>query len=225
MTGQLYGRKQRHLKHRTFTYHSERNMDSSLRLFIAIELPPAVRAALSAARVQLEKHGPLPVRWANPEGAHLTLKFLGETPAEQVEPILAALERVVGLHDPFSLHTAELGVFPRPQAPRVVWLGVDGEVAKLRALQADVERFVAPLGFPTEQRPFSPHLTLGRTDKSARTQEIAAIGSAVAGAIPPTRVTWEVSQVALMRSELLREGARYTAVQRLVLDAAGKNNS
>jgi 2'-5' RNA ligase len=123
------------------------------------------------------------------------------------------------------LHTANLGVFPRPQAPRVVWLGVDGELAKLRALQADVERFVAPLGFPAEQREFSPHLTLGRTDKGARTQELAAIGSAVAGAVPPARVTWEVSQVALMRSELLREGARYTALRRLALGAVGENNS
>jgi 2'-5' RNA ligase len=200
-------------------------MDSSLRLFIAIELPPAVRAALAAARIQLEKNGKIPLRWANPEGAHLTLKFLGDTPAEQAEPIVAALERVMGLHHPFLLHTANLGVFPRPQAPRVVWLGVDGELAKLRALQADVERFVAPLGFPTERRAFSPHLTLGRADKSPRTQEMAAIGSAVAGAMPPARVTWEVSQVALMRSELLREGARYTAVQRLLLDATAEKNS
>ena len=209
----------------TFTHGRERNMDESLRLFIAIELPPTVRAALAAARVQLEKNGRLPVRWANPEGAHLTLKFLGETPAEQVEPMIAALERAVGLHNPFSLHTADLGVFPRPQAPRVVWLGVDGEIAKLRALQADVERFVAPLGFPTEQRAFSPHLTLGRADKSTRTQDLAAIGKAVAGADPPARVTWDISQVALMRSELLREGARYTALRLLALGAVGENNS
>ncbi len=186
-------------------------MDNSLRLFIAIELPPPVQEAMAAARERLERNA-LAVRWVNPADAHLTLKFLGATPEERVAAIVAAMEAAVQAHNPFTLATAGLGVFPRPKEPRVVWLGVNGALAELRGLQADVERFVAPLGYPTERRPFSPHLTLGRTAKGASLAQLAAIGAAVAAASAGPPVTWSVSTINLMRSELGAGGARYTTL-------------
>jgi 2'-5' RNA ligase len=195
-------------------------MEETLRLFIAIELPDDVQAVLSDARRRLEGHG-LAVRWVDVAGAHLTLKFLGATPGHRVEAIEAAMQTVARLHAPFVLRTAGLGVFPRPNEPRVVWIGVEGDVARLRALHADVERYVAPLGYPTEKRPFSPHLTLGRTVKGATRPEFAKIGAAVGVAAAPPAAMWPVGAVNLIRSELRPGGARYTAMARISLDTPG----
>ncbi len=195
-------------------------MDANYRLFIAIELPAEVRAALREARLQLEAHGRLTVRWADPDGAHLTLKFLGATAPDRLERIAEGLAEAARPHRAFALRTTDLGVFPGSRAPRVVWLGVGGDLAQLRALQGDVERLIAPLGFPTERRAFSPHLTLGRTEKLARGHELTAIGAALGTAAAPSAVVWQVAHLALMWSERLQMGARYTALRRVALDTS-----
>ena len=184
-------------------------MEASLRLFIAVELTGAVREVLHEAQTALRAQ-PLHVRWVDPAGAHVTLKFLGTAQQEQVQPIVDGMARAAQFHRPFTLTASGLGVFPSPRAPRVVWLGLKGGTAELRALQADVERFVAPLGFPTERRPFNPHLTLGRTMNNPTPAQHAAIGAAVTGGHPPRPVTWPVAEISLMRSELAPGGARYT---------------
>ena len=192
-------------------------MDETVRLFIAIELVSEVRAVLAEARRRLERQ-PLAMRWVDVESTHLTLKFLGATPANRVEAIHGALQTAARLHAPFTLSTGRLGVFPRPREPRVVWIGVEGEVPRLRALQADVERLVAPLGYPTEKRPFSPHLTLGRTAKTANPRELAAIGAAVAASEVERTAAWPVGSIVLMRSDLHPGGARYTTLAHFELD-------
>ena len=194
---------------------------TSLRLFIAVDLPPAVRATLVSARQHIEQRSSLAVRWVNPEGTHLTLKFLGAVPSAEVAAIAGAMEVAARPHHSFTLTTAQLGVFPNRRAPRVVWLGVSGAVEALGALRADVERLVAPLGYPTEQRAFSPHLTLGRTHKDATGEERALIGTTIAQTPSPAPVVWQVEGIALMRSELGRDGAHYTCVTRIGLDGAG----
>ena len=193
-------------------------MDDTLRLFVAIELRDEVKAGLAAAQAGLKAQG-VAVRWTDPAAAHLTLKFLGSAPASQIPAIAGALAEAARRHGPLALHTTGLGVFPHERAPRVVWLGVAGEIDKLRALQADVERFVAPLGWATERRAFSPHLTLGRSEKSATAPQLQQTGAAVAAARKPPAITWTVSAVTLMRSELLRGGAQYSAVARYSLTA------
>jgi RNA 2',3'-cyclic 3'-phosphodiesterase len=182
-----------------------------LRLFIALELPPEVHATLSIAQAALADQG-LRVRWVDPAGAHLTLKFLGATRPEQVVPISFALRRAVAAFEPFDLRTTRLGVFPDPRAPRVVWLGIMGDLNRLDALQRAVEAAIAPLGFPTERRGFKPHLTLGRVIKDAPRVEVLRVGQAVAASRPVPAAHWRVSRVSLMRSDLQPGGARYTRV-------------
>ncbi len=198
------------------------DMNNMLRLFVAIELPPAVREALRSAQAGL-KEARIPVRWVAPEGAHLTLKFLGPTRPEQVPAISAALVDAVRAHRPLELETAELGCFPHVRAPRVVWLGLAGAVQALGALRDDVERLIAPLGFPTEQRPFSPHLTLGRTSKDATRQEAARIGQRITATHAPPVIHWRVGSISLMRSDLGPAGARYTRLAEASLDLAGSS--
>ena len=197
-------------------------MNNMLRLFVALELPPAVREALRSAQAGL-KEARLPVRWVDPEGAHLTLKFLGSTRPEQVPAISAALADVARAHRPLELETAELGCFPHARAPRVVWLGLAGAVQALGALRDDVERLIAPLGFPTEQRPFSPHLTLGRTSKDATRQDVARIGPVITATHAPPAIYWRVGSISLMRSDLGPAGARYTRLTEASLDLPGSS--
>jgi 2'-5' RNA ligase len=197
-------------------------MNNMLRLFVAIELPPAVREALRSAQVGL-KEARLPVRWVNPEGAHLTLKFLGPTRPEQVPAISAALADAARAHRPFELETAGLGCFPDVRAPRVVWLGLADAVQALGALRDDVERLIAPLGFPTEQRPFSPHLTLGRTSKDATRQDVARIGPLITATHVPPAIHWRVGSISLMRADLGPAGPRYTRLASARLDLPGSS--
>lgn len=136
---------------------------SDPRLFVALELPRAVRANLE--RLQADLQAALPhgsVRWVDPWGSHLTLQFLGRVGQERLpaarDSLRAAAERGMTHH----LRLEGLGCFPRPQRPRVVWVGVSGETTRLLALQREIEEALAGLGFEPEQRAFHPHVTVGR---------------------------------------------------------------
>jgi RNA 2',3'-cyclic 3'-phosphodiesterase len=190
-------------------------MMEPLRLFVALELPPPVRQALRDAQAALAAHK-LAVRWVDPDGAHLTLKFLGAVPAAEVAAVAAAMREAARDHAPFALQTTSVGAFPNTRNPRVVWLGIDGALHALHTLQADVERLLVPLGYATEQRAFNPHLTLGRAHKNLTDVERAAIGRAIAQA-SPQHAEWIADAVSLMRSERLPDRARYTPVERHVL--------
>lgn len=181
----------------------------ALRLFIAIDLPPAVRSVLHDAQSRLRGQR-VAVRWVNPDGAHLTLKFLGAVEPSRVDDLKDRMQAIAARHNPFALRTGELGVFPDLRRPRVVWLAVNGDRSALQRLRDDVEATIAPLGFPTEDRPFSPHLTLGRTHKDVTPSQRAEVGRAVAQTTAPDCVSFNVNEIVLMRSELAPPGARYT---------------
>jgi 2'-5' RNA ligase len=161
------------------------------------------------------------VRWSEPSGAHLTLQFLGATPRPRVPGLAAALAGVAAGARPFRLQTAGLGMFPNPRRPRVLWLGLTGEVEHLRALQAAVVAATGPLGFPAEARPFAPHLTLGRLRPAATPDELARTGQAVLSQPALAPVAWPVAEMALMESRLGRTGATYHTVGRWPLAADG----
>ncbi|MBN1963292.1 MAG: RNA 2',3'-cyclic phosphodiesterase [Anaerolineae bacterium] len=193
-------------------------MPDPLRLFIALELPPAVRDALAAAQDQLQPQvPPRAVRWTQPEGIHLTLKFLGDTPAARVDSIGAALVEAVTGHAALALRAGTLGCFPNTERPRVLWIGLSGDLDRLSVLQAAVERALGPLGFPRENRPFSPHLTLGRVRREASRQDVQALGALVARSRVGTVATWTADAVSLMQSDLHPDGARYTCLRRVPL--------
>src|SRR2546430_1773627 len=136
-----------------------------VRLFVAWNLPPAVREALWAATAPLRELG-LPVNWVRGDGIHLTLKFLGEVGDDREAEITAALGRTAAGARTLALAPAGFGVFPDFRRPRVVWAGIAPEPG-LEILQHRVEQEFAPLGFPSEARPFRPHVTLGRARREA----------------------------------------------------------
>ncbi len=196
-------------------------LDAPWRLFLAVSLTDEVKGLLAWQIDALEREG-WPVRWVQPEGAHLTLHFLGETSREQAELVRLAVPAVAARHAPFDLRTAALGVFPNFRHPRVLWLGLHGPVHRLESLAADVKRAVHELGFPGTEEPYHPHITLGRVRNgdgervrlrdlpNAVKQRFVDAGTGAATGPPPLAVP--VRDVVLMRSHLGKGGARYEPV-------------
>ena len=131
-----------------------------MRLFIAIDLPDEWKAALEDMQKSIEWLG-RGVKWTKPRGMHLTLKFLGDVPDEQINDVIAGLERACEGTAPFKMRMKGTGCFPSPNRPRVYWAGLNGGKLLL-ALQERVEQEISPLGFPREKRDFTPHLTIAR---------------------------------------------------------------
>lgn len=180
------------------------------RLFIAIELPSEVMSALAEIQTRLKQAvPPRLVKWVDPAGIHLTLKFLGDVPIERRSEMEKALAEAVHDHPVFDLATAGLGCFPNAKRPRVVWVGIQHEKA-LQALRDAVEAHISPLGYPTEERSFNPHLTLGRVRREAAPSDVIRLGTVVENATAPEACTWRVESISLIRSELQPDGAVYT---------------
>lgn len=183
------------------------HMDT-IRAFIAIELPPAVKTELG--RVAEGLGAGLPrgaVRWVRPAQMHLTLRFLGDTPAERLPDVGRALDAAAATQSPFALRLDGVGCFPNRRAPRVVWVGLaapdGGESAPLLALKAALDGALTPLGWPPEDRPFRAHLTLGRVK-----DEGAVRGVEWAADVPPLAVP--VAALHLIESDLRPDGPIYT---------------
>lgn len=196
-------------------------MAETWRLFIAIPLPDTVITVLDEAQRALKKAvHPGTVTWVAPRNIHLTLKFLGEVPVAQRDTISQALSRVAEQHGELTLGTTGLGCFPNSRSPRVVWVGLGGDEDALHHLQDSVEGAIAQLGYPTENRPFSPHLTLGRVRRDAARVDAQYLGSIVGEAAHPRAATWSVTELILFRSELKSSGVDYTKLHSAPLRGA-----
>ncbi|MDO8567619.1 MAG: RNA 2',3'-cyclic phosphodiesterase [Dehalococcoidales bacterium] len=181
-----------------------------VRSFIAIELPDELKTALGQLEAQLKPGATSAVKWVDPNSIHLTLEFLDSIDAARVPEITAAVEKAAQGIPPFHLEVKGLGVFPNPQRARVAWVGVSGETEPLFHLQKQVEAFVAPLGFPTEARPFSAHLTVARVRDYISPDERKAFGELICSTTLNIDYSFTVDSIYLMRSQLTREGAIYS---------------
>jgi 2'-5' RNA ligase len=181
---------------------------STIRCFIAIELPSQVRRALEDLQGTLGKGREMAAKWVAPGGIHLTLTFLGDVPGERIRLVVSAMEQVGANGAPLALHLAGAGCFPSAERPRVLWVGMAGDVERLAELQAQVQIAMAGLGFPREARPFTPHLTLARMRDYAAPEELQRVGKAVRALAVP-RIGFTAAEVALIRSDLLPSGAVY----------------
>lgn len=181
-----------------------------IRSFVAIELPIDVRNELDVIEDELRRGVDLSVKWVNPKSIHLTLKFLGNISQAKVSQITDTLTTVTKNISPFSLELGELGVFPNLRRPRVVWVGLDGDVDKLISLQKKVDVALEALGFARESRPFKAHLTLGRVKERGGRGVQNDLSKLLANASPENRCRFEVNGVSLMKSQLTPQGAIYT---------------
>jgi 2'-5' RNA ligase len=186
----------------------------SRRLFVALDPPDALRRLLVRAAAALRAaagRAADQVRWTEPPGLHLTLQFLGDVPEERLDPVLSAVQGAAAGGRPLSLEVHGAGGFPSPRRPRVVWLGLGGDLEPLAALVADLGRRLAPLGFPPEGRPFAPHLTVGRArdPRGAR-----GLGAALVEAAGAPGLAWRAAELTLFQSHLGPGGARHEPLLR-----------
>lgn len=189
---------------------------ADLRLFVAIELEAPVLRALGAAQAELRRHGLDGLRWVRPEGVHLTLKFLGATPPQRVAAIQQALAEAVKGVAPHTLSLGAMGTFGG-RNPRVVWVDVAGDVETLRGLQQRVEASLRRLGFPREDRSFSPHLTLARVRPETAREMAGPIAKALEMVKAPVAVI-PVLEVSVMQSRLRPGGAAYERLASFLLE-------
>jgi 2'-5' RNA ligase len=188
-----------------------------IRAFIAIELPAEVRSVLAQLQARLKTGNHSSVKWAEPAGIHLTLKFLGNIAAAKTDAVTRAMTEAAQGIAPFHLEVKELGVFPNLRRVRVVWVGLDGELARLGELQRNLEARLVPIGFARESRPFTPHLTLARLREQAPPAEQQSFGQLIADTDLATACSFDVEAVSLMQSQLTREGAVYRQISLVVL--------
>jgi 2'-5' RNA ligase len=183
-----------------------------IRSFVAIELSGEAKKGLTRLRKELERDEHRFVKWVDPGGIHLTLKFLGNIPSKRVTEITEAMKKATQGISPFPLEISGLGAFPSLKQARVLWVGVGGELDQLSTLQQNIDSALAALGFAREERPFVPHLTLARVKEGASPLERRSFGELVGSTVFEDKYPVEVDSVRLMRSQLTPAGAIYTCL-------------
>lgn len=183
-----------------------------MRTFIAIEIPAEIRAALAALQIDLRR-AKADVGWTKPDNIHLTLQFLGEIEEQRISEIADVLAGCAGQFQAFTLRLNGVGVFPNARQPRVLWAGLSGEVETLLAMQRDLAARLSAIGIKGDGKAFHPHLTIGRVKSNRNARELVA--QADLSSLPA--LPFAVHEIALVKSELLPAGARYTALARASL--------
>ena len=183
-----------------------------IRSFIAIELPEALKLELAELQARLKTADPGGVKWVDPKGIHLTLKFLGNIAADRTGDIIRAMNEAARGIPPFQLTIGGLGVFPNPRRAQVAWVGLGGQIDKLARFQAQLEASLAQLGFAPETRPFSPHLTLARLRPQASPAERQSLGQLIISTRFASSYPIVVTAIKLMRSQLTRQRAIYSQI-------------
>jgi 2'-5' RNA ligase len=179
-----------------------------MRAFIAIELPESVRTALRRAQASFRSVSP-DARWTQPDGIHLTLKFLGEISDAKVKEVSESLKNL-GRFESFAIALKGFGFFPDARRPKVFWAGVAAP-ARLGQLAEQVEEAMRKIGFAREERVFRPHLTLARFRVP---QPQPALQALLTQQREQELGNFEVSEFFLFESKLLPQGAEHRKVER-----------
>ncbi|NPV92274.1 MAG: RNA 2',3'-cyclic phosphodiesterase [Firmicutes bacterium] len=185
---------------------------SNPRLFIAINPPLAVRELLFKWQSRLHVSGLL-VKWVEKQNLHLTLEFLGDTEWEKVEGLKEVLSKAAGQSSAFSLAVKGMGTFPNLKQPRVIWMGLTGQLEELTHLQRNVRQGLTEQGYYFDKKPFRPHLTLGRVRDAAPAFDRQLLQEVFTSAGAIDSPEWRVERIDLMQSELGRPGPRYTVLE------------
>ena len=183
---------------------------SVIRAFIAIEISPEIRQKLEELSNQLrsELRG-VPVRWVPVENIHLTLKFLGNVSLANLEVLTKLLRAEAAAHPAFEISIGELGAFPSNRRPWVIKINVQAP-SELEAVQRGIETETARLGYDREERPFSPHLTIGRISRNASSGDVRRVSAALDRYKVGFLGAMRVDAIHLFQSDLNPAGAVYS---------------
>jgi 2'-5' RNA ligase len=183
---------------------------SLLRAFIAIELPVSIQNAIQRETASLRQALDTSlVRWVPAHNLHLTLKFLGNVSSANIEILNQMLMQEAGQQPEFDLHVSGIGSFPTSRRPRVLWVGLHAP-ATLADLQRSIESSAARLGYVPEERPFSPHLTIGRVRQNLSAANLQKIRNSLERTVVGNLGSARIDSVHLFRSDLQPGGSVYT---------------
>jgi len=195
-------------------------MQQAIRAFIAIELPKDIQDKLFSVQLEIQAKvggaGKKAVRWVPSGNIHLTLKFLGEVSESNLNSLSDIIKNETARHAAFTLTIRGLGAFPSPHRPRIIWVGSEAPLT-LSNLQKGIDLGTQKLGYPGEDRSFSPHLTLGRIAQNAHPDEVYSISQIFNKYDPGELGQTLVSEIHLFRSDLHPGGAVYTSLMRFSL--------
>ncbi len=191
------------------------------RLFIALPMPMPVKEELGRVLEGWRKRLGNEVRWTQPGQIHLTLKFLGNVPAGQVEELTESVRGASSSFAPFRVRAGRIGFFPDIRHPRVIWAWVHDDHGQLPRLQRAVDEATARFASHKEEQEFTGHLTIGRVKamKPARVRLLAELARGMADRVFGD---WTVDKVEIMRSELSPAGSSYSPVAEVKLAEAAK---
>jgi 2'-5' RNA ligase len=189
------------------------------RIFIATPLPAAACAAVEALVAGVRANadpGEREVRWVRLDGLHVTLRFIGPTAEARIPEAIEAIRAAAASDGPFEAGLDGAGAFPNPIRPRTLWLGIGAGAEELTRLTAAVDRELAARGWPPDERPFRPHLTLARSDGVGTGSRTAARLIQAASGLD---VRWPVDRLVLFESLTGGGPARYVPLTEAPLAA------
>lgn len=181
----------------------------NIRTFIAINITNEIKERLNKVQTQLKKVE-ADVKWTNPEGMHITLKFLGNVVIGQLESIYQMVLEATSELNPFLLSLTSVGTFPNLSSPKVIWVGVDKGKEECVKLAKRIDENLLRLGFPVEQKAFVPHLTLGRVKSPQSRKELVQL---ISNLKFQSFGQMEVNKIEVMGSQLTPKGAIYTTLR------------
>ena len=181
-----------------------------VRLFVALAVPPTVRREIGRAQGQLRRHSPPgAIRWTQPEQFHITLKYLGDVPVEQVVPLEKSVSAACAGFPALRLSAHGIGFFPNLQQPRVIWAGAGDSSGQLAELHGRIDEAVRPFAPAAKPEKFAGHITLGRF-KPAHHAPAATLLERASILRGRHFGDWLAGEVVMVRSELTSTGARHT---------------
>jgi len=187
-------------------------------MFIAADLPPEAKAALTGTARDVPEFLRPNVRWSRADMMHLTLRFIGDTAQDRVEAIKECMTDAATRSGRFTLRLDDTGAFPDLRRPKVLWVGIKGEVDRLKMLHARLEGALAQIGIEPEDRRYNPHLTVGRLQREVPPFAAGQVGQAFAHVrLPDPRPGLPVDSLVLYRSRLMVDGPRYEELARAPL--------
>ncbi len=195
-------------------------MAEPIRTFIAIELDDALHRALADLQAQLKRERAARyIRWVAPANIHVTLKFLGDVDADRIPALQRAIIDACIDTPPFTLTLSDVGTFPNNRRPNVVWVGASGQVETAARLANKIDDACTTLGFAREDRPFMPHLTLGRVKRDASPNDRQFVGEMITNAKVDALGDLRIERVSVVKSELRPGGSVYTRLYAVELKA------
>jgi 2'-5' RNA ligase len=179
----------------------------AIRSFLAFELPRDIKHEVFRISGEVKKSG-LEAGWVRPGNIHLTVVFMGDVKEQDIPYIISAIDNITIKYEPFGISLGGMGLFPDIRRPRVLWLGLDGEIERLASFRDDLQKPLEVFGIEQEKRPFRPHLTLGRFRRPVKEKSLLIKMLDEHGDI--SGPVGKLDELILFKSNLKPTGAEYT---------------